>query len=173
MASVNKRRNRVKKINMLNVVIIMCMLTSGLLFGKSEAQVSYPEGYRSWTRVKSVVILEGHEHFNAFGGFHHVFANDQALAALEKGKLFTKGSVLVFELFEAITENNTIIEGERKVIGVMEKDPKRFPDTEGWGFEDFKMADPNQRSVTDMRKQCLSCHKSQKANDYVYSTYHR
>lgn len=62
---------------------------------------------------------------------------------------------------------------ERKVIGVMEKDPMRFPDTQGWGFEDFKMADPNQRSVTDMRKQCLSCHESQKANDYVYSTYHK
>ena len=59
------------------------------------------------------------------------------------------------------------------VIGVMEKDPKRFSDTEGWGFEDFKMADPNQRLVTDMRKQCLSCHESQKANDYVYSTYHK
>lgn len=162
-----------KKIDMMYAVIIMCMLTPGLFFGKSEAQVAYPEGYRSWLRVKSVVILEGHEHFNAFGGFHHVYANDKALKALKKGDPFATGSVLVFELFEAITENNTITEGERKVIGVMEKDPKKFPDTEGWGFEDFIMADPNQRSVTDMRKQCLSCHESQMANDYVYSTYHK
>jgi hypothetical protein len=162
-----------KKIHMMYAVIIMCMLTSGLLFGNSRPEVSYPEGYRNWTRVKSVVILEGHKHFNAFGGFHHVYANNKALAAMKNGKPFGKGSVLVFELFEAIAENNTIIEGIRKVIGVMEKDPNRFSETEGWGFEDFRMSDPNQRSVTDMRKQCLSCHESQKANDYVYSTYQK
>ena len=53
----------------------------------------------------------------------------------------------------------------------MEKDAERFADTEGWGFEDFKEADPHQPSVTDMRAQCLSCHTTQKANDYVYTMY--
>ena len=33
------------------------------------------------------------------------------------------------------------------------------------------MGDPRQPSVTDMRKQCLSCHESQKASDYVFSRY--
>ena len=48
-------------------------------------------------------------------------------------------------------------------------DPDRFADTEGWGFEDFKEGDPHQRSVTDMREQCLSCHETQRASDFVYS----
>jgi hypothetical protein len=121
-----------------------------------------------------MAILEGHKYFNLFGGIHHIYANDAAFAALKQGKTFPKGAVLVFDLLEARTENNTVTEGHRQVIGVMEKNPDRFPETEGWGFEDFKFIDgvPT-RQVTDGRKQCLSCHESQKASDYVYTTYRK
>ena len=141
---------------------------------KLDAQVAYPQGYRSWSHAKSMAILEGHKYFNLFGGIHHIYANDAAFAALKQGKSFPKGSVLVFDLLEAHTENNTVTEGRRQVIGVMEKDPDRFGETEGWGFEDFKFIDgvPN-RQVTDGRKQCLSCHESQQASDYVYTTYRK
>ncbi len=81
---------------------------------------------------------EGHVHYDAFGGIHHVYANEKALVSLRSGKAFPKGAVLVFDLLEEGTENDAIIEGSRKVIGVMEKDPDRFGKTEGWGFEDFK-----------------------------------
>jgi hypothetical protein len=118
-----------------------------------------------------MVILEGHVHYNVFGGIHHVYANQKALAALKDGKPFAKGAVLVFDLMEERIDNGSITEGPRKVLGVMLKDPDRFPDTEGWGFEDFKKGDARQRSVTDIRQQCLSCHESQRASDYVYSTY--
>jgi hypothetical protein len=153
------------------VTLLTGILGSGFLLGQSQPQVTYPDGYRGWERVKSVVILEGHEHYEAFGGFHHVYANEQAVAALKEQAPFPDGSVLVFELFETISENNTIAEGRRLVIGVMEKDAKRFSETEGWGFEDFKLADPRQRLVTDMRAQCLSCHATQDATDYVYTRY--
>jgi nitrate reductase cytochrome c-type subunit len=54
----------------------------------------------------------------------------------------------------------------------MEKDADRFPETEGWGFEDFKIVNGTvERAVSDPREQCLSCHVSQKASDYVYSIY--
>ena len=150
---------------------IASIMASGLLVAQTQSQVAFPERYREWTHVKSMVILEGHGHYLAFGGFHHVYANDKAVAALKMNLSFPKGSVLVFDLFEERVEDGAILEGSRKVIGVMEKDPDRFPDTEGWGFEDFRNGDPNQRSVTDMRGQCLSCHESQRASDYVYSRY--
>ena len=140
----------------------------------SATDVAYPSGYRDWVRVKSMAILEGHEHFNAFGGLHHVYGNEKALAALKQGKPFPSGAVLVFDLLEARTEGHTVTEGARKVIGVMEKDPRRYTETEGWGFEDFKFVNGRpQRAVTDARKQCLSCHQTQEATDYVYSTYAR
>ena len=149
------------------------LLASGLLFGQTESKVAYPEGYRNWAHVKSMVIMKGHVDYDAFGGIHHVYANDKALVALKSGKSFPKGAVLVFDLLEEGTGNGAIIEGSRKVIGVMEKDPDRFIETAGWGFEDFKQGDPTQRSVTNMREQCLSCHESQKAHDYVYSIYRK
>lgn len=160
-----------KQIYWIGALLAASILAPGFLLGQSRPQVAYPEGYRGWERVKSVVILEGHEHYEAFGGFHHVYANEQAVAALKEQMRFPNGSVLVFELFETITDNNTITEGRRLVIGVMEKNSERFGETESWGFEDFKQADPHQRSVTDMRAQCLSCHATQKATDYVYTTY--
>jgi hypothetical protein len=123
--------------------------------------------------VKSAVILEGHVTYNPFWGVHHVYANDEAITALKDGRPFPKGAILVFDLLEEKVEDNAVTEGSRKVIGVMEKDPERFADTEGWGFEDFKQGDPHQPLVTDMREQCLSCHESQRASDYVYSAYRR
>ncbi len=93
-----------------------------------------------------------------------------ALAALKRGARHSKGAILVFELFETVTDSDSIIEGPRLVVGVMEKDPDGFPQTAGWGFEDFK-GRSRERAVTDARAQCLSCHATRKASDYVYSTY--
>lgn len=141
---------------------------------KTMTKVTYPEDYRNWTRVKSMVIQEGHEYFKAFGGFHHVYANDIALGALRKNDSFPPGAVMVFELYQEISEDYAITEGARLVIGVMEKDPNRFTETNGWGFEDFKFTeDGYQRMVTDAKTQCLSCHKSQATTDFVYSKYRK
>jgi hypothetical protein len=153
-------------------VICAGVFATGLLNGQNQTRVAYPEDYRSWAHVKSMVILEGHVHFEAFGGFHHVYANAKAVTALKEGTPFPKGSVLVFDLREAITEDNAVSEGRRLVVGVMEKDPARFSETAGWGFEDFKIkGDKYERAVTDAREQCLSCHEARKASDYVYSAY--
>ena len=136
-----------------------------------RAQVAFPVGYRGWAHVKSKVILKGHPHYEAFGGIHHVYANEKALRALQANRPFAKGSVLVFDLLQERLDDNAITEGPRKVIGVMEKDADRFPGTAGWGFEDFKGGDAEHRSVTDAKAQCFSCHETQKASDYVYSSY--
>jgi len=160
-----------KKYYIISALIIFGTLSVQSIFGYRQTKVEFPENYRSWTHVKSIVIMEGHENYNAFGGIHHIYANDEATRALKEGKTFAEGSILVFDLYEEKIENNAITEGSHKVMGVMEKDSDRFSDTEGWGFEDFKMGDPNQRLVTDMQEQCLSCHNTQKESDYVYSKY--
>ncbi|MDH3614373.1 MAG: cytochrome P460 family protein [Gammaproteobacteria bacterium] len=170
---VAKMRNIKKLVYCVVALLAASILAPDFLFGQSQLPVAYPDGYRGWERVKSMVILEGHEHFEAFGGFHHIYANEQAVVALKDQVAFADGAVLVFELFETITVNNAIVEGQRLVIGVMEKDSERFSASENWGFEDFKEANPRLRMVTDMREQCLSCHATQKANDFVYTTYHR
>lgn len=154
------------------VIIFISALFLSFILSPPPDQVQYPEGYRNWTHVKSMVIEKGHALFDSFGGIHHIYANKQALDGYKSGKKFKDGSVIVFDLLEAKSENNAITEGARKVVGVMEKDSKKFESTGGWGFEGFK-GDTKERAVTDSYGQCFSCHLSEKENHYVFSEYRK
>jgi hypothetical protein len=96
----------------------------------------------------------------------------KALDALKKEKSFPDGAVLIFDLLEAKSEDNAIIEGPHKVVGVMQKDSKKFKDTGGWGFEGFK-GDTKERVVTDPKSACFNCHEPQRQKDYVFSSYRK
>lgn len=132
--------------------------------------VPYPEGYRDWHHVKSMVINPGHALYASFGGIHHLYANKQAMQGYREGK-FADGSVIVFDLLEAQSADNAVTEGPRKVVGVMRKDAKRYPDTGGWGFEGFKGDSTTERVVgKNAAAACYQCHTSQKSRDYVFSS---
>jgi hypothetical protein len=153
-------------------IVALGLVLPGWLMGQA-APVAYPEGYRDWTHTKSMVIQPGHDLFAAFGGIHHVYANDKALAALKAGKVpFPDGSAFVFDLLEAPAGGNAITEGARKVVGVMEKDSQRFAATGGWGFEGFK-GDTRERAVKDAKADCFGCHESEKATDFVFGKYRK
>jgi len=163
--------------NMKKLIISVTVLSLAILFLANassgevkKAMVKYPEGYRNWVHVKSMVIQQGHSLYDSFGGIHHIYANDKALKAMKSGKLYPDGAVLVFDLLEAKSDNNATVEGPRKIIGVMEKNTKKFAETGGWGFEGFK-GDSEERAVTDPKNACFSCHEPQKATDFVFSKY--
>jgi len=165
--------------NMKKLIISVTVLSLAILFlanassgAVKKAMVKYPEGYRNWVQVKSMVIQQGHSLYESFGGIHHIYANDKALKAMKSGKLYPDGAVLVFDLLEAKSDNNAIVEGQRKIVGVMEKNTKKFAATGGWGFEGFK-GDTKERAVTDPKNACFSCHEPQKATDFVFSNYRK
>ena len=134
-----------------------------------DAQVPYPEGYRDWRHVKSMVIEQGHPLYAAFGGIHHIYANEPALEGYRSGQ-FPDGAVIVFDLLEASHADNAVTEGERKVAGVMHKNAALYPETGGWGFEGFGGGDPDNRVVgPDGGAACFACHAPQKDFDYVFS----
>jgi hypothetical protein len=131
--------------------------------------VPYPAGYRDWTHVKSMVIGEGHPLFASFGGIHHVYANDLALRGYRSGN-FPVGSVLVFDLLAVQPAGGALTEGARKVVGVMVKDPARWPTTGGWGFEGFAGDSRTERVVgANAKAACFDCHAPQKGSDYTFS----
>jgi len=134
----------------------------------ADPQVRYPEGYRTWQHVKSMVIKEGHPLFAAVGGLHHIYANPKALAGY-RTRSFPDGSVIVFDLFEAVDKDDAISEGARKAVVVMERDARRFKTTDGWGYQVFA---PGTRAATLDAKgaaDCAACHFAQKASGYVFS----
>lgn len=134
----------------------------------ADPQVRYPTGYRTWQHVKSMVLNKGHPLFEAVGGLHHIYANPKALQGY-KARTFPDGSVIVFDLFEAVDQDNAISEGVRKAVVVMERDARRFKATDGWGYQVFE---PVTRKATLDAKgaaDCAACHASQKATGYVFS----
>ena len=152
-------------------VVTALALASVIPAVAADTEVPYPEDYRDWHHVKSMLIEEGHPLFASFGGIHHLYANDKAMEGYRSGGAFPDGSVIVFDLLEAVRENNAVTEGERKVAGVMHKDAAKFADTGGWGFEGFAGGDPEKRVVGDNAAEaCFACHAPQEASDYVFST---
>lgn len=136
----------------------------------ATAQVPYPANYRNWTHIKTMVIQDGHPLFGAFGGIHHIYGNQAAQEGYARGK-FADGATIVFDLLEGKSEGGALTEGARKVVGVMEKDRKKFAGTGGWGFEAFK-GDSRERLVgQDAATACFACHEAQKATDFVFSAY--
>lgn len=154
------------------LVFVAVLSAAAMILNRVAAQsgqVKYPEGYRSWQHVKSMVILQGHPLENPFAGIHHVYANQRAVEGLRTGE-YPEGAVLVFDLLEAKQEGNAIQEGRRKLIGVMERNASRFSATGGWGFEGFAADSKTQRLVSDGGVSCFSCHQGAQATGYVFSS---
>ncbi|HXF96819.1 MAG TPA: cytochrome P460 family protein [Gemmatimonadales bacterium] len=149
--------------------LVLTALSTTLLGGPATRDVPYPDGYRGWTHVKSMVIEPGHALATDFGGIHHIYANPPALRTLQTGKrtAFPDGSVLVFDLLAAASGDHAVTEGERKFIGVMHKDAKRYAETGGWGFAAF--AGSTRDPVAIDAKACFACHEGARNSDYVFA----
>ncbi|MHA1543907.1 MAG: cytochrome P460 family protein [Alphaproteobacteria bacterium] len=156
---------------LLFLPVFLASFSLALAF-EEAAKVDYPDGYRDWTHVKSLTLLENHPFADTFGGLHHVYANDAALEALKNGTPYPDGAVLVFDLFEVVTdaEGGTSAEGPRIRKDVMQKNAALWTETGGWGYETFFGAD-NERIISDPIATCHSCHVAMEDVDFVFSQY--
>jgi len=156
--------------------VVLTALAAVVVAGAASQEagpIAYPDGYRKWTHVKSMVIHDpSHALFNAFGGIHHVYVNAKGAEAMRKGGTsYPDGTVFVFDLLEANLERGAYLEGKRKVLAVMVKDRARFAATGGWGWEAFAEGNPQERTVKDAAAECFACHKPQAKTDHVYSAW--
>src|SRR5215471_18815609 len=103
----------------LLVSVALCLVASA--FADEPTPVPFPEGYRDWQHVKSMVILPGHPLYDGLGGVHHIYANEKALSGYRTHS-FPDGSVLVVDFFQEQQGDHTITEGPRKFVAVMLKD---------------------------------------------------
>lgn len=151
-----------------SIVPALTLMAGAALAG--PADVPYPEGYRDWTHVKSMVIEEGHPLYDSFGGIHHLYANDLALQGYRSGQ-FPDGAVIVFDLLEAVRADGALSEGARKVLGVMVKDSAAHAATGGWGFEGWAGGDPGRAVVgAAAAEACYACHTAVENTGFVFSS---
>lgn len=155
---------------LLAVAVIAAVTCGSSAFAADPAPVPYPTGYRDWHHVKSMVINQGHPLYQSFGGIHHIYANKAAVEGYKKGK-FPDGAMIVFDLLDAKSADNAVTEGERKVLGVMHKDARKYKETGGWGYEGFAKDSATERAVgKNAAAACHQCHTSQKDKDFVFSS---
>ncbi len=158
---------------------ILVFITSVVGYVALNAKDEYfPTDYRKWNHVKTMILEEGHPLFSAFGGIHHVYVNDKGLEAIKQssGRKFPDGTVIIFDLLEVVKENNTVSEGDRKVLAYMRKDSKNkaLEKTGGWEFKAFAKGDRKNQIVKDPIAECFSCHAEQvKDKDYVFSEWRK
>lgn len=143
--------------------------TAGMALASDSPDVRYPEGYRNWTHVKTMLIEPGHPLAGLVEGLHHVYANPAAMKGYRQ-RPFPEGSVIVFDLFQPVAGDKAMTEGARKAVIVMEKNRRKFAATGGWGYEVFAGDSRVDRKVgANAASACFSCHAAQRDRDYVFS----
>ena len=150
--------------------------TAAGVLADEKSEVPYPEGFRSWQHVKSIVIGPEHKSFANRGGIHHYYANEKAMEGYRTGK-FPNGSVIVDEgVFTKDGEGDAkgiLLEGDRRALDVMAKNDSFYKETGGWGFEHFDRNDKTGSLMAGARAQCGACHSRAKDGGYVYSMVRR
>jgi hypothetical protein len=153
------------------LAILVTIVLSGSFYVQRPAleEVPYPAGYRNWTHIKTMITGSGTP---THTGFHHIYANDKAIAGYKTG-VFGDGSVIVFDVLESVSQANAdVVEGKRKLIDVMLKDSVKYKATGGWGFEEFPQNSQTERKIRGLaEKVCFSCHSSKKETGFVFSLY--
>lgn len=170
-------------------------LTSLAVAGHDDG-ADFPDGFRFWTHVKSMIVEDGlpvlGDATNPFNviGLHHIYANKKALKGyqdLETARpgtvTFKDGSVIVFDLLNHVAipsaDNRlAVVEGDRKLVAVMEKDARRYAATGGWQFQVYVDREPLLDQAT-AASACFGCHNNgnpalpiigdAKLSDFVFS----
>ena len=132
--------------------------------------VPYPDGYRTWTHVKSSVIGPTHANFATTGGFQHVYANADAMTGY-RTRAFPDGAVIAFEWLEMQEKQGAFSEGPRRQLDVMVKDSQRYASTGGWGFQRFAKDSKTELAATPTPQQCFTCHERLANDGLVLSAY--
>ncbi len=131
-----------------------------------SAAISLPADYQAWRHVKTQVIQEGPS-FERFGGMHHIYANERAVQGL-RSRRFDEGAMLVAEFRTLARQGNVIDGGAIRLVDVMVFDPRRFADTDGWGYAEFVGPELKVRTF-DRRSECHDCHAKRADHGYVFS----
>jgi hypothetical protein len=146
---------------------------------KSPNGIAFSEfrGYETWETVAPS---------QTDGGIKVILANPVMIKAYRKGipkngEAFPEGSVVAKTAWSKESNPESPypvnVPGPVESVSFIEKDSKRFPDTNGWGYAEFTYdkASATFKPVGDnaafAKNLCHQCHTAVKANDYIFTGY--
>jgi len=167
MTPMRKRTHTV----MTTVIVATLLAVAIAARTRQDASISFPDSYRTWAHVKSVVVGPTSAAFATEGGIHHIYANPSAVDGYRTGK-FPDGAIIVYDLLETKEAAGNLLEGAPRRLDVMIKDRRRFAANEGWGFASFKGGERTGGDLSPERqRKCLDCHAKRRDHDYVQSAF--
>jgi hypothetical protein len=99
------------------------------------------------------------------------FPDGTIIAALHWNDISSSENNKVLSSLPSVIGNATpqsSVAGSLVNIQLMVKDSKRYAETGGWGFADFKDGKPGDEAL---HKTCFPCHQLAKTHDYVFAHY--
>ena len=140
--------------------------------------VKIPAGYRDWKliAVNQLLVPGKADQLRA------QFGNDIAIKAFKDGKRPFPDGAMIAAIHWTRTEskNNekalagefpgaqSFLVGSEVNVQFMVKDSKKYADSGGWGFADFKGGKPGDQALHET---CFPCHTPAKDRDYVFTHY--
>ena len=154
------------------LALLSLPLTVAGAMARQLPAVPYPAEYRTWAVVKTSLVGPQAPNYATRGGFHHFYANAQAMQGYRTGT-FPAGSIIVDEGVYAEDAKGVMVERGRRSLDVMHKDSAVHAATGGWGFEHFEGGSQTGSGTAEARAACATCHAQRTAQDYVFSTFRR
>lgn len=142
----------------------------------ADDKVPFPNGFRDWFFVNSMIVTKDSPISSQIGGLHLIYVNAKGLPTLKEGGRFPypDGTIFADEVHEFSVKDGSYVEGAKKAVTVMVKDAKNYATTGGWGFQVWAGGDSSKPLVPDSAhavQACFVCHTQRKAQDYTFSTY--
>jgi hypothetical protein len=169
MTVFNRRHTR----PLASIALVVALVAVGTLFASTEDGLKIPAEFQHGYLVNSMLVTKEPNRTGLIAGVHLIYVNRLGFARLKRGgsTSYSDGATFVDDVRDFSIDDGAYRQGARKFVTVMVKDSKRFASTGGWGFQAWPSGDPSKPIVSDPPKQCFGCHATNKASDYVFSTY--
>jgi hypothetical protein len=143
----------------------------------ADAGTPYPDGYRHWTFLHSSMVPPTFDGFKkrpcekpCASGLFHFYANEKGMEGLRTGT-YPDGAIFAEEMLEWLSSPGGGKEGQRRLVGVMVKDTRRYASTGGWGYGTFDDESRTDKLDGKARETCHQCHVARKEQGFVFAEY--
>lgn len=161
------------RMRVLIIVMAAVVVAASVLARPTANDVPFPDGFRDWFLVNTMIVTKDSPIFDQIGGMHHIYVNKVAFPTLKASGPYPypDGSVFADDVHDFSVKDGSYVEGNKKAVTVMVKDAKKYASTGGWGFQVWAGGDSSKPLIGDATKPCFTCHTPQKSQDFTFSTY--
>src|SRR5271155_5977703 len=109
----------------LTAVVMSLVAVSAQSTGEG---VPFPDGFRDWFVVNSMIVTKDSPISAQIGGMHIIYVNAKGLPTLKKGGPFPypDGTVFADDVHDFSVKDGSYVEGAKKAVTVMGQDAKKY-----------------------------------------------